>query len=150
MHARHRGMPRLHYAIRDGRRKLTVWTPLHKGIDGGFTVDGVDYLVDVGGTSPAELSVADGETVAVAEGVGRTPWVVHGDGRSHVFERTLDAWWEQVLLDEYREPIGVVRRTGRHGRNAEADLPGMSPPVAVFTIAVALTTWAEAADRSVR
>lgn len=151
MYARRRGMPKPHYPIKDGRRKLTVWTPLHKGSDGSFTMDGIEYLVDVGGTSHAELSVAGGDTVAVAEGIGRTPWVVRGDGRLHVFERTLDAWWDEVLLDEYREPVGVVRRTGRHGRSAEADLPGMSPPVAVFTIAVALTTWAElAAGRSMR
>jgi hypothetical protein len=150
MYARHHGLPRPHYAIKDESRKLTVWRPLHKGVDGSFTLDGVEYLVDVGGTTHAELSVAGHGPVAVADGIGRTPWVVHGDGRTHVFERTLDAWWEQVLVDEYREPVGVVRRTGRHGRSAEAELPGMSAPVAVFAIAVALTTWREASSRAAR
>ena len=128
-----------------------MWTPLVKGEGGRFVLDGVEYLVDAGGTAPhAVLSVADGPPLAVAEGVGRTPWTVRTGEAVYTFERTRSRWSEQLLVAGGR-PVGMVRQAGRRGRNAEAELPGVPAPVAVFVMAVVITLWMDAAaDQGVR
>lgn len=142
--ARRQGVRRTRYRIDADRKRLTTWTPLVKGEGGTFVLDGVEYLVDAGGTAThAVLSVADGGPVAVADGVGQTPWFVRTDRAVYRFERTLARWSEQLMLAG-RRPVGAVRRTGRRGRYVEAELPGLPAPVAVFVLAVVITMWADA------
>jgi hypothetical protein len=142
--ARRRGSLRAHYVISEGRRRLTTWTPPHKGAGGEFVVDGVSYLVDaVPGSSHAVLQIVDGPPVAVAEGLGRTPWTVRTHDGAHTFDRTLDRWTEQQLFVDGR-PVGGVRQAGRSGRLVEVDLPGVADPVAVFVLALVLDMWASA------
>ena len=131
------------YAISEGRRNLTTWTPLSKGAGGGFELDGVSYLVDAhGSASQALLTDGDGEVVAAAHGLGRTPWVVHAHGWDYTFMRSLERWSDQLLVDGGMQ-VGVVRKvTDRRKRWAEAELPDMDPAVAVFVVAVVLTMWA--------
>ncbi len=129
-------MPRIHYRIRRDRHRITTWTPLDKGTGGGFVLDGVEYAVEVPmPATHALLTLVGGPHVAVAAGLGRTPWTVRADGAVHTFVRSLERWSEQVLVLDGEE-VGGVRRVGRH---LEADLPGMTDPVAVFTLAVVIT-----------
>ena len=49
--ARRRGLRRARYRIDADRTRLTTWFPLVKGEGGRFVLDGVEYLVDAGGTA---------------------------------------------------------------------------------------------------
>lgn len=143
LYARRKGVTAVKYAISEGRRNLTTWTPLFKGAGGGFALDGVEYLVDAHGTaSQALLTDADGQGLATAHGLGRTPWVVHAGGWDYTFMRSLERWSDQLLVDRGMQ-VGVVRKVAdKRKRWAEAELPDMDPPVAVFVVAVVLTMWA--------
>jgi hypothetical protein len=139
--ARHRGAPRLHYRIAKDGRSLTTWTPLHKGSGGAFVLDGIEYRVDaIEGRSGAVLEVVDGPSVALAEGLGRAPWTVRTHDGTFTFDRTLDRWTEQQLIVRGRS-VGAVRQAGRSGQHAEAELPGVPDPVAVFVMAIMLDRW---------
>jgi hypothetical protein len=86
------------------------------------------------------LTVVDGPRVAIAEGLGRTPWVVRTYDGAYTFDRTLERWAEQQLFVDGRS-VGAVRHAGRSGKHAEADLPGVPDPVAVFATALVLDMW---------
>ena len=145
LYARRRGVRGPSYRIVADGRRLTTWTPLVKGAGGRFHLDGVDYLVDAGGTAPqAGLSTADGTPLAVAEGLGGTPWTVRTAHAVHTFQRAPHGGPEQLLVAGGR-PVGLVRRAGRRGRDAEAQLPGLPAPVAVFVLAVVITMWTDRA-----
>ncbi|MCO1659646.1 hypothetical protein [Pseudonocardia humida] len=104
-------------------------------------LDGVEYRIDsVEGGSSAVLEVVDGPSVALAEGLGRTPWTVRTHDRAYTFDRTLDRWTEQRLVVRGRS-MGAVRQAGRSGRHAEAELPEVPDPVAVFVMALVLDMW---------
>jgi hypothetical protein len=142
LYARRKGLRRVQYTITMERRNLTTWTPLFKGDGGSFRIDGVEYTVDTHGTaSQALLTADDGDVVAVAHGLGRTPWTVHAGGRTHTFVRSIERWSEQLLVADGQQ-VGVVRKVAtKRKRWAEAELPDMDPPVAVFVVAVVLTMW---------
>jgi hypothetical protein len=146
LYARRKGVRRVQYAITDGRRDLTTWTPLFKGDGGSFRIGGVDYAVDTHGSASQALLVAEaedgpGDVVAVAHGLGRTPWTVHAGGWSYTFVRSIERWSEQLMVAGGRQ-VGVVRKVhANRKRWAEAELPDMDPPVAVFVVAVVLTMW---------
>jgi hypothetical protein len=147
--ARRRGAPRLHYRIAKDGKALTTWTPLYKGSGGGFVLDGIEYLVvGMEAGASAVLGLVDGPPVAVAEGLGRTPWTVRTHDSAFTFDRTLDRWTEQQLVVRGRS-VGAVRQAGRSRRHAEADLPGVPDPVAVFVMALVLDMW-RAHDRGIR
>ncbi|WP_214404439.1 hypothetical protein [Pseudonocardia lacus] len=122
---------------------MTTWTPLHKGSGGEFVLDGISYRIDRLETgADAVLSVVDGPSVAVAEGLGRTPWAVRTHDRFYTFDRTIDRWTEQQLVVRGRS-VGAVRQAGRSGRHAAAELPDVPDPVAVFVMALVLDMWRE-------
>ncbi len=143
LYARRTGIRKVQFTFTEGSKKLTTWTPPFRGDDGSFVLDGVEYLVDTrGSASQALLKVGDGEVVAAAHGLGRTPWAVRADGWDYTFMRSLERWSEQLMVAEGRQ-VGVVRKAGRPRRRwAEGELPDMDVPVAVFTMAVVLTLWA--------
>src|SRR3954470_23045295 len=142
-YARRTGFLRVQYAITQDRRNLTTWTPPSKGDYGSFVLDGTEYVVDAhGSASQALLKVDEGEVVAAAHGLGRTPWFVQANGRDYTFVRSLERWSEQLMVARGRQ-VGVVRKVAdKRRRWAEAELPDMHPPVAVFVMAVVLTMWA--------
>jgi hypothetical protein len=144
-YARRTGFLRVQYTITHDRRNLTTWTPPSKGDYGSFVLDGTEYLVDAhSSASQALLKVEEGEVVAAAHGLGRTPWFVQAHGRDYTFVRSLERWSEQLMVAGGQQ-VGVVRKvTDKHRRWAEAELPDMHPPVAVFVVAVVLTMWAGA------
>lgn len=139
--ARHRVAPRLHYRIAKDGTPLTTWTPQHKISGGAFALDGIEYRIDaIGERSGAVLDVVDGPSVALAEGLGRVPWTVRTHDATFTFDRTLDRWTEQQLIVRGRS-VGAVRQAGRSGQHAEAELPGVPDPVAVFVLAIMLDRW---------
>jgi hypothetical protein len=142
LYARRKGVRRVQYAISEESKSLTTWTPLFRGNGGSFSIEGVEYTVDTHGTaSQALLTADDGDVVAVAHGLGRTPWTVHSGGWSYTFVRSIERWSEQLLVAG-GEQIGVVRKVAtKRKRWAEAELPDMDAPVAVFVVAVVLTMW---------
>jgi hypothetical protein len=143
LYARRKGVQRVRYTIGEGRKKLTTWTPLFRGDGGDFVLDGTEYLVDAhSAATQAQLTTAEGEVLAAALGLGRTPWVVRADGWEYTFVRSLERWSDQLMVAGGRQ-VGVVRKvSNRRHRWAEAELPEMDVPVAVFTMAVVLTMWA--------
>ena len=146
--ARRWGAPRLHYKIAKDRKSLATWTPPSKGSGGTFAVAGVDYRIEAVSAGTAVLEVVDGPSVAVAEGLGRTPWVVRTHDSTYTVDRTLERWAEQQVFVRGRW-VGAVRQAGRSGRHAEAELPDVPDPVAVFVMALVLQMW-DAHARSAR
>jgi hypothetical protein len=142
LYARRTGILRVRFNFTDGPQKLTTWTPPSRGDDGGFVIGGVEYLVDTRGSASQALLRVGGEVVAAAHGLGRTPWAVRAGGWDYLFMRSLGRWSEQLMVAGGRQ-VGVVRKAGQpRKRWAEAELPDMDVPVAVFTMAVVLTLWA--------
>jgi hypothetical protein len=143
LYASRKGVLRVKYSITEERKNLTTWTPLFKGDGGSFVLDGVEYLIDAHGTATqALLTDADGGVLAAAHGLGRTPWVVQAGGWSYTFVRSLGRWSEQLMVAGGQQ-VGVVRKvTQKRKRWAEAELPDMDQPVAIFVVAVVLTMWA--------
>lgn len=89
-----------------------------------------------------------GNPVATAGKVIRRQWTVVAGGREYGFRRT--SWWRQqfdLLLDG--RPAGFVRRPSGWRSTVEAELPTMPLPAQVFALAVALTTWDNAAAAAV-
>jgi hypothetical protein len=141
LYARRTGVRKVQYRITEERRDLTTWTPLFKGDGGSFRLDGAEYTVDTHGSASQALLTTDDGVVAVAHGLGRTPWTVHAGGWSYTFVRSIERWSEQLLVADGHQ-VGVVRKVhDRRKRWAEAELPDMDPPVAVFVVAVVLTMW---------
>jgi hypothetical protein len=143
LYARRNGVLKVKYSISQDRTQLTTWTPPSKGDDGTFVLDGTEYVVDADSSaSQALLKVDEGEVVAAAHGLGRTPWFVQAHGRDYTFVRSLERWSEQLMVAGGQQ-VGVVRKVAdKRRRWAEAELPDMHPPVAVFVMAVVLTMWA--------
>jgi hypothetical protein len=143
--ARSRGAWKQDYDITRDGAPVTVWSPKTWSSGGEFTLDGVRYTVRTNGwATSAELLDPAGRQLATAERLGRKQWTVRAGGRTHTFRRP--SWWTQdQVLVVGDEEVGAVRSTGRWRAEAEADLPGLPEPVAVFVLAVVLTMWANAA-----
>jgi hypothetical protein len=142
LHARRRGVLRHSYVItEDGGVPVTTVTTSLRG-DGGFELDGVAYRLRTSGIvrRQALLEAPDGRPVAGADSIGRRRWTVTSAGRNYEFERVGLFGREQAHVVGGKR-VGSVRRTGFWGTGAEADLPGVPRPVAVFTFAVALLAW---------
>ena len=128
----------------DGR-PLTTFDRAFWRNAGTFTVDGRRFELrsDLWG-STYRLAEADGTVVASAQRVGRKDWTVQVGDRTHQFRRRSVWRAEEELLVE-GQPVGAIRRTSMWSGGAQADLPGLSPEVAVFALAVVLTHWDNAA-----
>ena len=113
-----------------------------------YTLDGVAYEVQSTWTGTTyTLTDGEGAELAKAERIGRKHWsITTGDEELHFRRRSIwKADQEWVSDPDSTEPRGTIRRTGTWRGDAEADLPGMPTPVAVFTLAVVLLMWEQAA-----
>ncbi|MDL5154663.1 hypothetical protein [Actinomycetospora termitidis] len=113
-----------------------------------YTLDGIAYEVQASWTgSQYTLTTDDGAEVARAERIGRKRWsIVTPEGTYYFRRRSIwKADQEWVADPDTEEPVGSIRRTGTWRGDAEADLPGMPTPLAVFTLAVVLLMWEQAA-----
>lgn len=86
-------------------------------------------MVDEGGTR-----------IASADRVGRRDWTIEADGVTYRFRRA-SPWRQEEELHADGIRVGSVRRTSIWRGDAVADLPGLPLAVAVFVVAVVLTTW---------
>ena len=108
---------------------------------GRFELDGRGYELRSNlWASTYTLVADDGSPVATANRVGRKEWTVEAGSTTHTFRR-VSAWRHEEELHVGGQRVGSVRRTSVWGGDAVADLPGLPPVVAVFALAVLLTSW---------
>jgi hypothetical protein len=132
------------YEITRDDAPLCTWTPSAFLGGGSFVLDRRRYDVARGGWTGRRYRLLDdsGALVALADGVGRSYWTVEAGGVTHRFERPSLFRRDQVLVRD-GEQVGAVRRTGAWSGEAEADLPGLEPPVQVFVVVSLLAVWTE-------
>jgi hypothetical protein len=111
-----------------------------------YSLDGTSYELSSTWTgSRFTLTSGDAE-VATAERIGRKHWsVTTPEGRFHFRRRSIwksDQEW--VSAPDAPSALGSIRRTGTWRGDAEAQLPGMATPIAVFVLAVVLLMWEQA------
>lgn len=112
-----------------------------------YTLDGTTYEVRSTWTgSQYTLTSGDAE-IAQAHRIGRKRWSVSTpEGEFHFRRRSIwksDQEW--VAAPDAPSALGAIRRTGTWRGDAEATLPGMPTPLAVFVLAVVLLMWEQAA-----
>ena len=90
------------------------------------------------------LAQEGGDAVASAQRVGRKEWAVDAEGVTYRFRRT-SVWRLEHELVLQGAAVGSVRGTSLWRGDVEADLPGLPTLVALFTVAVVVTTWELAA-----
>ena len=131
----------------DGRPLTTFDRALWRN-GGWFTLDGRRYELrsNIWG-STYELLADDGTPVASAQRVGRKDWTLQEGNATHQFHRR-SVWRPEEELHVGGQRVGAIRRTSVWSGGAQADLPGLSPAVAVFALAVVLTYWDNAAAAS--
>ncbi|MCO1659649.1 hypothetical protein [Pseudonocardia humida] len=142
LHARRQGAFRYSYLItEDGGVPVTTLTQGFRD-HAEFELAGVAYRMRMSGIvrRQALLEDPDGRPVAGADRLGRRSWTVTAPGSSHEFERVGLFGTEYAHVVEGRR-VGSIRRTGFWRTGAQADLPALPRPLAVFTFAVALVTW---------
>ena len=83
------------------------------------------------------LRAADGRTVASAERDGLRSWRVVAGEREYRLARA-GFGSRNLELVEGDNGIGRIHRVAR---GAEAELPGLEPPVEVFVLVIALAMW---------
>jgi hypothetical protein len=124
----------------DGRAFATYARSSWRG-GGVLDVDGRPYQVRSNGWATTYTMVDEGGAlVASAARVGRKDWTVDAAGVTHRFRRT-SPWRMDHELVVQGLPMGSVRRLSVWKGDLVADLPGLSPLVAVFAVAVVITTW---------
>ena len=113
---------------------------------GSFVVDGRPYEVRSNlWASTYSLVADDGSLVATANRVGRKEWTVEAGTATHTFRR-VSPWRHEEELHVGGQRVGSIKRTSVWGGDAVADLPGLPAPIAVFALAVVLTSWDLAAS----
>ncbi len=143
LHARKQGAFKRAYDITSGDgTPIATWSPSSWQNKGEFVLDGVRYAVRTEGwiQQRAELVDGQGRELAAADQVGRKQWTIATGGRGYTFRRA-SVWRADQVLEVGGRQVGTIRRTGRWSTGAEADLPGLPPPVAVFTLVVVLMMW---------
>jgi hypothetical protein len=112
-----------------------------------YTLDGTSYEVRSTWTGSRYTLTRDDAEVAHAERIGRKHWsVTTPTGEYHFRRRSIwksDQEW--VPDPDADEALGAIRRTGTWRGDAEAELPGLPTPLAVFVLAVVLLMWEQAA-----
>lgn len=129
---------------RDGVPLLTLDGSTWSG-GGHFELAGRRYDIPTNWLGSRYRLESGGAVVAEAARVGRKDWTLTADGRTHRFRRRSIWRPDQEMVDTSGTVLGGVRRTGTWGRGAEADLPGLAEPVAVFALGVVLLSWEQAA-----
>jgi hypothetical protein len=143
LHARREGAFKHTYDITGADGTLiTTWNPSTWRSKGEFTLDGTQYAVHATGWTQqrAELVDGSGRQVAVADRVGRKHWTISTDRGEFTFRRP-SVWRGDQVLEVDGEQVGSIRRLGFWRTTAEADLPGLPPPVEVFALVVVLMLW---------
>lgn len=115
------------------------------GVD--YTLDGTPYEVRSTWTGSRYTLVSGDSEIAHAERIGRKHWsVTSPEGEFRFRRRSIwksDQEW--VAGQDSSAVLGSIRRTGTWRGDAEAQLPGMPGPLAVFVLAVVLLMWEQAA-----
>ncbi len=112
-----------------------------------YTLDGTPYEVRSTWTG-GRYTLASGDAeIAHADRIGRKHWsVTTPEGEFHFRRRSIwKADQEWVSAPDASEALGGIHRTGTWRGDAQADLPGMPTPLAVFVLAVVLLMWEQAA-----
>jgi hypothetical protein len=141
--AQRRGAFKHSYEITgDDGAPITTFHPSGWRSKGEFDLGGTGYSVRSSGWTQqrAELVDRDGRQVATADRVGRKNWTISTD-RGELAFRRASVWRADQVLELGGEPVGSIRRVGFWGSRAEADLPGLSLPLAVFALVVVLMLW---------
>lgn len=141
MQAHRRSVWRNDYDITADGRPLAVFDgSLWRG-GGALVVDGRRYQVRSSMWATSCTLVDDaGELVASARRIGRKDWSIEAAGATHAFRRSSVWSLEQEHVVQGL-PVGTIRRTSAWRGEAVADLPLLSPLVALFAITVVLITW---------
>lgn len=132
-----------HGIVDESGKLIAFWNPKTFRQAGEFELLGARYTVQTAGWAyqRASLLGSDGAVLAEADGVGRKRWTVLAGGTTHDFERTSIWRADQALVNAGQQRIGLIRRAGFWGQRAEADLPGLPLPVAVFALILVLMLW---------
>ncbi|HEY2221526.1 hypothetical protein [Actinomycetospora sp.] len=112
-----------------------------------YALDGATYEVRSTWTGSRYTLTSGDSELAQAHRIGRKHWSVSTpDGEFHFRRRSVwKADQEWVASADAPSVLGGIRRTGTWRGDAEARLPGMSTPLAVFVLAVVLLMWEQAA-----
>jgi hypothetical protein len=143
LHARREGAFKHSYDITgDDGTLITTWNPSTWRSKGEFVLDGTSYAVRSSGWAQQRVELLDrsGRQIADADRVGRKQWTISTDQGELTFRRA-SVWRGDQVLEVGGEPAGSIRRLGFWRTTAEADLPGLPPPVEVFALVVVLMMW---------
>jgi hypothetical protein len=112
-----------------------------------YTLDGTAYEVRSTWTGSQYTLTSGDSELAQAHRIGRKHWSVSTpDGELHFRRRSIwKADQEWVASPDAPSSLGGIRRTGTWRGDAEARLPDMPAPLAVFVLAVVLLMWEQAA-----
>lgn len=123
---------------------------------GRFTLDGRDHLVKGLGIGTKYALYAarveggeasdSGPVLAEATRVGRKDWSITTEGRTFHFRRRSMWRPDQDLVDDTDAVVGSIRRASMWNLTADADLPGLPDPVAVFAVLVVVLMWEASAS----
>ena len=148
MEARRTSAWRGDYEVKEGDRSVATFARSSWRGGGVLNVDGRPYEVRSNPWATSYTMVdTEGVLVASAARVGRKDWTVESGGTTHHFHRA-SLWRSEEQLQVGGQPTGSIRRTSLWKGDASADLPGLPPLVALFALAVVLTTWDLAAAAS--
>lgn len=112
-----------------------------------YTLDGAAYEVRATWTGSRYTLTRGEEEIAHAERIGRKHWSVTTPEAEYHFRRRSIWKSDQEWVPDPDAPaaLGGIHRTGTWRGDAEAQLPGMPTPLAVFVLAVVLLMWEQAA-----
>ena len=116
-----------------------------------YTLDGTPYEVRATWTGTQYALRSGDAEIAHAERIGRKHWSVSTpEGEFHFRRRSVwKADQEWVDAPDAPTALGGCRRTGTWRGDAEARLPGMPTPLAVFVLSVVLLMWEQAAAAAI-
>ncbi|WP_020499090.1 hypothetical protein [Sciscionella marina] len=134
---RRTGVP-AQYEIAEGGDTLTRVSARTAQHGGELEIGGKTYRLENSAFGwDCRLHTTDGNVIASAERAGLRSWNITAAGRQLRITRAgIGA--RNLELTEDTDQIGKVRRVSR---GAEAHLPGLDRPAAVFIVIVALAMW---------
>ena len=141
MEARKTSVWKNNYVVTDRGREIATWDKSTWKSGGEFTLEGRRFQVRSNGWGTKYRMVDDADAVvASAERVGRKRWTVSAGGQTYNFRRK--SMWsseEELVLGETR--VGSIRKTSFWGGTVEVELPGLTPALQLFVLAVILSKW---------
>lgn len=130
------------YAISVDGSPVTTFESATWRSGGTFELEGRPYRVS-SGIWGSRYELGEGSPprpVAGAERVGRRQWTVTAGERTYRFRRASFWSGDQELLDG-DAVVGTVRRRSMWTGGVRAELPGLTPALQVFVVAVVLSMW---------